>query len=395
MVEGKCIYCKNVKGLNEEHAFPKSLLHNCAPLNACTPEWIIEKLCEDCNRALGKLDDTLVTKSPMGFIWRIIKSEWQAEKNCKPENSTFYSAKGYNGILPVSLFWPDHLYGNLIILHEENGTSAPGFDPTLLGRARVPQMVLIQCTEGQAADRIIAENCEKWASGDISLEESHEYKGVYTISDNCYVFNPQATKYFTSGLDKEQEFLTKFMTKHENIRFDLRALFPDNPGDAGKLNGFCTRLRASTTVEIEAKRLDPKESAENYVMVAADKEAIPYLKRAIAKIAFHCFLYWHPKFNGHEPIFEEIRTFISENGNHQTSAGEDFVTGLGVPGSYYCSSNKHYHIFRFCVHGDNIVCQIIFFTGLWLGASNSEVPEPLASEIILAGNSHTVPTRLS
>ena len=69
MVEGKCIYCKKIKKLNEEHAFPKSLLHNCAPLNARAPEWTIEKLCEDCNRALGILDDTIVTKSPMAFIW--------------------------------------------------------------------------------------------------------------------------------------------------------------------------------------------------------------------------------------------------------------------------------------------------------------------------------------
>ena len=387
MVQGKCIYCKKVKGINEEHAFPKSLLHNCAPLNACAPEWIIEKLCEDCNRALGKLDDTLVTKSPMGFIWRIIKSEWQTEKKRNSENVTFYSAKGYNGILPVGLFWPDHLYGNLIILHEEMGTSAPGFYPTLLGRARVPQMVLILHTERQDADRIIAENCEKWASGEISLEESDEYKGVYTIGDNCYVFDPQATKYFISGLDKEREFVTKFMTKHENIRFDLRALFPDNPGDAGKLNGFCTRLKASTTVEIGAKRLDPRESAENYVMVAADKKAIPYLKRAIAKIAFHCFLYWHRDFNGDEPIFEGIRSFISKNGNHQTLAGEEFVAGLDVQRSHFYSSNEHYHVFCFFVHGDNIVCQVVFFAGLWLRAPDSATPEPLASEVILAGKS--------
>ena len=48
MTQGKCIYCKEVKPLNGEHAFPKALLHNCVQLKACAPEWIIEKLCDGC-----------------------------------------------------------------------------------------------------------------------------------------------------------------------------------------------------------------------------------------------------------------------------------------------------------------------------------------------------------
>lgn len=388
MVEGKCIYCKKIKKLNEEHAFPKSLLHNCAPLNKCAPEWVIHKLCVECNGSqLGKLDDILATKSLMAFIWRIVKNQWKAENNNESQNATFYDAKGYNGILPVRLFYPDQLYDNLIILNEEMGTCAPGLSPTLLSRARVPQVVLIQYTEGQTAEQLIGENCEKWASGDISLTESDECKGVYIICDNSYVFDPQATKYFIAGRDKEQEFVAKFMKKRENFRFYLRALFPDNPSDAGKLNGFCTRLKASTKVEIEAKRFDPKASAESYVMVDADKKAIPYIKRGIAKLAFHCFLYWYREFSGHEPMFEEIRSFIKKNGNHQTSAGEDFVTGLNLPRNYVWSSNEHFHILRFCVNRGNIICQIAFFTGLWLGAPNSDTPEPLSAEIILAGDS--------
>ena len=88
MIKGECIYCNKNRELNEEHAFPKSLLHHCETLNARAPEWIIEKLCEDCNRALGILDDTIATKSHMAFIWRIIKSEWQAGENFKSQNTT-------------------------------------------------------------------------------------------------------------------------------------------------------------------------------------------------------------------------------------------------------------------------------------------------------------------
>lgn len=388
MVEGKCIYCKEIKELNEEHAFPQFLLQKCAPLNKCAPEWVIRKLCVECNGSkLGKLDDTLATKSPMGFIWRIIKSEWQAGENCKSQNTTFYNARGFDGILPVRLFYPDCFYDNLIVLHEEMGTSTPDFFPTLLGRARVPQMIVICYNEEQTAEDVVAKNFEKWVSREMSIEEDDEYKGVYNINDNSYVFDPQAVKSLIANPDREREYVAKFMKKRENIRVDLRVLFPDNRNDAGQLEGFCRRFSASTMEEFEAKRFEPKEATENYVMVAADKKAIPYSKRAIAKIAFHCFLYWHPEFNGDEPIFEGIRTFISENGNHQTLNGEDFMTGLSVPSNYFWPSNEHFHILRFLVHDDNIICQIVFFTGLWLNPSCSEIPEPLACEIILAGDS--------
>ena len=386
MVEGKCIYCKKIKELNEEHAFPKALLQKCTVLDRCAPEWVIYKLCVECNGKLSRLDDIPVTKGPMAFIWKRIKSEWDPDNVNDDRDSVFYNASTY-GIRPMNLFYPDPLYGGLIILHEETGARTSNFYPTLLGRAKVPQMVLIRYAEGQAVEQIIRENSDKWASGEISVTESSEYDGVHCIFENTYVFAPEATKYFVGGIDKEQEFVSKFMKKRHNMRFDLQALFPDNLGYAGKLNGFCKRLRANTKVEIGAKPFEPQESTENYVMVAADKKAIPYTNKAIAKIAFHSFLYWHPQFSGHEAIFEEIRTFISENGSHRTSAGEDIVTGWGVPASYFCPSNEHYHLFYFYVHRGNIVCRVVFFTGLWLNPCCSEIPEPLAYEIILAGNS--------
>ena len=270
---------------------------------------------------------------------------------------------------------------------KRQGARTSSFYPTLLGRARVPQIVLIQYVEGQTAEQSIGENFEKWSLNEISVEESDEDKGVFRVCNNCYVFDPQATKYFIADRDREREFVTKFIKKHENIRYALHVLFSDNRSDTGQLEGFCRRLNASINVEFEARRIEPKEATENYVMVAADKRAIPYIKRAIAKIAFHSFLYWYRDFNGDEPIFEGIRSFISKHGDHQTSTGEDFVTGLDVQGNFFSSSNEHYHIFRFYVDGENIVCQIIFFTGLCLDVANSETPEPLASEIILAGDS--------
>ena len=386
MVEGKCIYCRKIKELNKEHAFPKTLLQKCTVLDKCAPEWVIHKLCVECNGKLSKLDDILATKGPMAFIWKRIKSEWDPDNMSDDRDSVFYNAGTY-GIRPMNLVYPDPLYGGLIILHEETVTRTSSFFPTLLGRAKVPQMVLIQYAEGQTAEQIIRENSNKWASGEISVTESDECDGVHCIFGNTYVFAPEATKYFMGGTDKEREFVSKFMKKRDHMRFDLRALFPDNLGDAGKLNGFCTRLRASIKVEIGAKRFEPKESTENYVMVAADKKAILYIERAIAKIAFHCFLYHYSKFSGHEPIFDDIKAFISIKNSQPETIREEIVTGAGVGMNYLSSSNEHFHVLHFYVHDDNIICQIAFFTGLWLDPFNTGTLEPLAFEIILAGNS--------
>ena len=388
MVQGKCIYCNEVKALNREHAFPESLLHNCVQLKARAPEWIIEKLCEDCNnRGLGILDQTLTRQSPIAVILRILKNEWEASSNCKSEDTSFYNATGYDGIRPVNLIYPDHLYDNLIMLHEEIGTSALGFHPTLLGLAKVPQLILIQYTGEQTPEQIIADNCEKWISGDTSVESSAEHDGVYCISDNCLVFSPKATEYFMASPEREQEFVTKFMKNHDSLQFYLRVLFPDNRDIEGKLEGFCKRIGQGIEKVFPARRFELQQAPGNYVMMAIDKKAIPYIKRAIAKIAFHCFLYHHPDFSGHETIFEGIRAFISSGENHQTSNGEDFIAGVTLPRPCIWSSNKQSHIFRFYVRDGNIICQIAFFTGLLLENSYVETPEPLAFEVVLAGNS--------
>ena len=322
----------------------------------------------------------------MAVVWRIIRNEWGEDSNCKSQDAAFYNARGYDKIRPVNLFYPDHLYDNLIMLHEEMGTSVSGFHPTMLGRAKVPQLILIQYTGEQTAEQIIVDNYEKWISGEISVEPSAEHDGVHCISDNCLVFDPKATEYFIAGTEREQEFVTKFMKNRDSLQSYWRVLFPDNRNIAGQLKGFCKRLGPGVVEEFPAKRCEPQKSPGNYIIVAADKKAIPYYNRAIAKIAFHCFLYYYPGFSGHEPIFEGIRTFISSGENHQTSIGENFITGATLPRPCISSSNEHRHIFRFYVHGDNIICQIAFFTGLLLENSDTETPEPFAYEIVLAGS---------
>ena len=369
----QCIYCQKEEQ-SEEHAFPKSLLHECVPLGECAPEWKIKQLCEDCNNnRLGKLDKILTTRSAMAVIWRRIKNEW--EPGVESKDSAFYNARAYE-INPVRLLYPDPLYRNLVVLHEETGTSVLDLSPTPVVSAQCPQMTLTQHTEGQTKEEIIAENCEKWEVGELRIEEPDEH-GVFCIAGNTYIFPPKATQYFVSNPDKEQEFKSKFLKKRDNIRYDLDIIFPDGGKDLGKIKAFYNRLNASTKELIEGERFEPKEFPQE-IMIATDPKAMPYIGRAIAKIAFHCFLYHYSQFSGHEPIFNDIKAFIADEDDSHGEAIEKFISGFTGSENYVWDSNKHFHILRFYVNGDNIVCQIAFFTGLLVG--------PFASGITLAGD---------
>ncbi len=318
----------------------------------------------------------------MAFIWRAIKNEWNLGIEC--QNSSFYNAKAHE-IDPVRLFYPDSLYGDLIVLHEETGTSVPCFHPAPLGYAQAPQMILTQYTENHTKEDVVAENCEKWDAGEFSIKESDEHKGVYCLFGNTCIFPPKATKYFLTGLEQEQEFGSKFIKKRNHTRYDLNIIFPDNREDSGKLDGFCKRLRAGAKMQIDEEKFEPKQFTPK-IVIAADKKAQLFIGRAIAKIAFHCFLYHYSKFSGHELIFNNIKAYIEGKYDSHGAISREFVTAAEVPENYVYSSNRHLHIIRFYVHEDNITCQIAFFTGLLIEPFSDKTTEPFGSEITLAGN---------
>ena len=373
-MKGKCIYCKK-KGTSKEHAFPESLLHKCAPLGKYAPNWIIRQLCEDCNSSLGKLDEILATRSAMADIWRRIKNEWEPNKTGK--ESKFYNTKSH-GMNPVRLFYSTPLYENLIVLHEETGASVPGFHPTPISSIQAPQIILTQYTEDQTGEKIRTENCEKWNAGETPITEFEEHEGVYCFFGNTYIFAPDATWYFVSNPDREQEFRSKFLKKRNHIRCDLHFIFSEESKDADKFNRFLECLGSTGTKEqIEMAHLE-QTVFEHLKKVVADRKSKSYIYRAVAKIAFHSFLYHHRQFSGHEPIFNNIKAFIEGKADSHGETGEEFVTGVKVTEDYISDSNDHFHILRFYVNGDNIVCHIAFFTGLLVG--------PYASAITLAGD---------
>ena len=375
----RCIYCKK-EGTSKEHAFPEVLLHKCAPLGKYAPNWIIRQVCKDCNSVLGELDELLATKSSMAFIWRAIRYEWESnktDKKSKSQASDFYSARAH-GMDPVRAFAPDSSYGNLMFIHEETGTSVPGFQPTpVVMRAQVPQMVLIQLTEGQTREEVIAENYEKWLADELIITKSDEHEGVYCISGNTYVFPPKATRDFISSLDKVQEFESKFLQEHDHVQYDLNILRPDEGKDLDKIEAFYEHLSATSKELIEGEHFGQKEFIPK-IMVMPDQKAKLCFDRAVAKTAFHCFLYHYRQFSGHEPIFNDIKAFIEGKADSPEETGKQFVAEIGVTEDYVWPSDEHFHILRFYIKGDNIVCQIAFFTGLLVG--------PYASGITLAGD---------
>ena len=375
----KCIYCQK-KETSKEHAFPQSLLHKCVPLGKSAPEWIIEQVCKGCNGSLGELDELLATKSSMALIWRRIKNEWEPNKTGKRSKSlasVFYNVGAY-GADPVRLLYPDPLYRNLIVLHEEAGASAPGFHLTPVVCAQAPQMILTQYAEGQTGDKIRAENCEKWDADELLITKSDEHKEVYSISGNTYVFPPKVTRYFVKNLDREQEFKSRFLKRPDYIWSDLHIIFPDDCEEYSKLKAFYNRLDATGTKEqTEAEHFEPKEVPQK-ILAIADQKAVPSFDRAVAKIAFHCFLYHYRQFSGHEPIFDDIKAFIKGKEDRHGEPSKEFTSGVAGTENYVWDSNEHFHLMRFYVNGNNIVCQIAFFTGLLVG--------PFASGVTLAGD---------
>ena len=377
MVEGKCIYCKEVKKLNEEHAFPKALLQKCEQLGKSAPEWIIKKLCVDCNSAQGKPNEILVTKSPLALTWKIIRDEWDYGGTIDVQDSVFYNRRAH-GINPVRLFYPSSSYRDFIVLHEEPGIAAPEFHPTPISRVLTPQLIITRYSEGQTAKQIRKENCERWNASKTPIKESDEIEGVYCLFGNTLIFPPNETRNFVCKFFSDREYRVKISKQADGIRSDLFAILPEESGDSRELKSFFKRLATFGTEEqVEETHVENKVF-HHMKTVRADWRVVPYMKRAITTIAFHCFLYWHPQFSGHEAIFEDIKAFIQGKTDRHPETREELIAGVSVTEHYARDTNENYHVLRFYVDGNNIVCHIAFFTGLLVG--------PYASAVTLAGD---------
>ena len=381
MIRGKCIYCKEEKDLNREHAFPETLLDD--RLRGTKYEWIIDKhLCEKCNSDLGKLDGILGKRSPLAFTSYRVQAE--LDNKTQTLHSSIYHKRA-SGINPVRIFFPNPYYENHIVLHEiatvSSNTSVPVDSATVLR----PQMILMQYPEGQTSEEVIAENCEKFnaaSSNEDIIADYDEQKEVYCIFGNTYIFPPKAAEYFFHRL---QEFKSKYVTDFPRTRYDLMIVFPEEDRYQEAAENFCNSLVSETKEIIEDEKIPDPQPVTQLIEVRTDQKATSLIARAIAKIAFHCFLYHYPEFSGHEPIFDDIREFIY-TGSSNRFVGE--WKDSGTENIVY-DSDEHFHCICFFLRDNDIGCRIDFFTGL-------QGP-PISYQIILAGepdNSHPSPNRI-
>ena len=381
MINDKCIYCKKQNDFNKEHAFPESLLDK--RLIGTVHEWIIDRhLCAKCNSHLGKLDAVLAKRSPLAFIWEQIQNE--LGNTTQTLHSSIYR-KAAGGINPLGLFFPDPHYDNLIVMHEATSADINTSTPVSSATALRPQIVLIQHPMGESVDEVIAENCARFhinGLGEDQITSSDEHGEVHCIFGNTYIFSPKASEYF---FRKTSEFRAKFLTDFPHTQYYLRVITPEEGKYQGIAEAFCNSLEAGKKEIIEGERFPNLAPVDHVIEVRADRKAMPDVARAIAKVAFHCFLFHYPEFSGHEPIFNNIKEFI-----HRASPNR-FVgqwRPSDVDNMVYRSS-VHRHRIAFYIKDGKIGCRMDFFTGL--------LSEPFSYSVILAGdpnNSTLCPNRV-
>lgn len=370
MINDKCIYCKKQNDFNKEHAFPESLLDK--RLIGTVHEWIIDRhLCTKCNSHLGKLDATLTKRSPLAFVWDEIQNE------LGNTTQTFHSSiyrKRAAGINPLGLFFPDPHYDNLIVMHEATSADTDTSTPVSSATALRPQIVLIQHPMGESVDEVIAENCARFhinGLGEDQITCSDEHGEVHCIFGNTYIFSPKASEYF---FRKISEFKAKFLTDFPHTQYYLRVITPEEGKYQGAAEAFCNSLEAGKKEVIEGERFPNLEPVDHVIEVRADRKAMTDVARAVAKVAFHCFLYNYPEFSGRESMFKDIKDFICVGSSNRfvTQLRESNAENLVYP------SDVHRHYIAFFVKDGNIGCRMDFFTGL--------LTEPFSYQVILAGD---------
>lgn len=354
MNKGTCIYCKaKDTDLSIEHAFPDSLRQK------GMPHWTIDKhICENCNRKFGKeLDVVMSDCSIVGFVFDLIQRE-RGEVKTNGKKSIYHKPKGK--VKPIRLLFPNPVYDNFILLHEPARMyNDLNYMNTLAMR---PQMILTLCSEGQTYEDVIKVNkrefCTKnFDSNDIVHDEQDD---VFCLFNNTYIFPPKRTQYYLSNVD---EFKSKYMTDYPQTQYCMRTIYPPEGHGEQKFDDFYKHARAESKEIIKAAKVPP-EMFRHPIYAIADKTAELRFTRALAKLAFHCFLH-HYKYvyTGHESQFEPIKAFISQ--------------GLGSPSEFvmrvrphqqieFCvyDNAKHQHIFGFYIKDQDIGCQVDLFTGI-------------------------------
>ena len=432
MRKGRCIYCNEEKELNKEHAFPRSLLQKGAP------GWTIyNHSCEDCNKKLGKLDELLASRGPIGHTWNQIKSE--SGQETQDRQSYRYERRSHL-IEPERMMVPDPILGHRIGLFKLIVEGSEKEEPLNSLEPLVPQIILtLYSSKELAIEEVMAKNAKRFASLEIlsvNVSDTSESILIYCIGNpvvsTCtVVFPPEAIKHFhhkpqdfakvlkqfdsiqkeeifadfreqlhgleteltnqLDGIHKEkviaclraqpQNFESKVSKQLDGIQKEVLIIKDGQETSHDQLTSFIDSVPIDSKIIVDKElyfkegtyaNLPRSENLRGRFLI--DDQVEPYIWRAIAKIAFHCFLYHYHGFSGHESIFDGIKAFI-----YREDIANSFVTSNRnvVIENHVYSSNTHFHNISFFVHGQNIGCCIDLFTGLW--------NQPFSFRVSLAG----------
>lgn len=370
---GKCIYCKSETSLNREHAFPDSLRQR------NTPEWIIDNhLCEKCNSDLGELDVVLTQRSIIAFLFDLIQREREQENN-SVHASPYHKIN--RGVKPLRMLFPNPVYDDLIVLHEPDRMN---HQANYLGViALQPQIILTQYRDGQTYREVVEENNRKYDTKKLRNDKwyTHDQEDdVFCLFENTHIFPPKTAHRYLNSVDA---FKSKFMTDYPHTRYNLQVISPEEGKGIEKFHAFFNAIHAETKLMIPEDKNLPIEVFRKPITVIMDNNAELLFFRAIAKLAFHCFLYHNPDYIGHETKFNPIKNFISRGSDKPSSFVMGAETNEEIANRVYKDTEHHKHYFGFFIKNNNIGCQIDLFTGL--------TSPPFSFSIVLAGDQNKIP----
>ena len=372
MKVGNCIYCKSERSLNREHAFPKSLRQRNAP------GWIIDNhLCEKCNSDLGKLDIVLSQRSPIGFMFDTIQRE-RGQENRSIHASPYYETGG--SVNPIRMLGPNPAYDDRIVLHEPGSLNHQTNHFEVL--ALQPQMILTQYGNGQTYREIFEENKRKYDTESLRNDNWYthdEEDDVFCLFGNTHIFPPKTTQRYLANAN---DFKSKYMTDYPCIQYNLLVIPPKEGRGEQKFIDFFNALQGESKQMIPEDRNPPIGGFRKSTQVIFDPKSKLLSDRAIAKLAFHCFLFHYPKYTGHETMFNSVKNFICGGSGKSSRFVMEVETDDIIENPVY-EGTKHQHYFAFFIKNNNIYCQIDLFTGL--------THPPFSFSIVLAGDPDKIP----
>ena len=301
-----CIYCLN-EANSREHWIPRGL----GTFRGCTP--LLNQVCADCNNCLGQLDQELMRTGPTGFQ----RALHGVQGRHGPSKVSPFHYKALQADQPTTMMMPALGRKHRILAEaysdEEGRPSARAIRQIVL---KMPdgRMECVPFPRGWTADQLrIAVNSRGFETG--TPEE------VY--------------------LEDDEVFTDQEVPHALEIRTLLSSVFGSK---------FTAWIYGGSGVR-----------TQNRLAIVASINGI-YM-RAVAKVAFHYFLWACPILRGNEPAFAKIRAFILDG----TGDWLDFVElnapqflPILQPG---CLPQRTSHFFHSALTRDEASAFVQFFVG--------------------------------